>query len=292
MAWLEDHAEGVLHLRAYAKSRRWIELEALHPPLDTLARRPLRPFGHVGADRASHSDAGCDKNASSGTAPDPAPTTSVLRARGNRERNAVSPRGGAENADFTSIPTTAAPAWRTKSTSSVPSRHHDTDRPPSAAVWSRWAPTQLSTSRPHASGVLAPSRLHDLRPARHFLRLVEDEHGARSAGRSRGRVPGPVDPVWTRWRWAVCRGVHEGEAARPGRLPGHRGLPDLPGAREDLQEAPGFLQALEEERELRAGRRGRLLGTLSIFKGRRFMPVQGRGRGASSQRPPRHSRRR
>ena len=220
----------------------------------TLVRKPGSSWNEapLSPHRASHPDAMCDKNASSGTAPDPAPTTSV-RARGNRERNAVSPRGGAENADFTSIPTTAAPAWRTKSTSSVPSRHHDTDGPPSAAVLSRWAPTQLSTSRPHASGVLAPPRLHDLRPARHLLHLVEDEPGARSAGGSRGRVPVPVDPVLTRWRRAVCRGVHEGEAAGLRGLPGHRGLPDL------------------------ACRRGRLLRTLSIFEGRRFMPIQGLG---------------
>jgi hypothetical protein len=37
--WTEEHAEGILHLRAHAKSGRWSELES--NVLDTTGWRPI-----------------------------------------------------------------------------------------------------------------------------------------------------------------------------------------------------------------------------------------------------------
>jgi len=47
VAWLEDHAEGVLHLRAYAKSGRWTELEGT--VLAHCRWRPTVRSAHQGA---------------------------------------------------------------------------------------------------------------------------------------------------------------------------------------------------------------------------------------------------
>lgn len=46
--WTEEHAEGVLHLRAHAKSGRWDELEAA-----VLAHARWRPTARAGRQAAA-----------------------------------------------------------------------------------------------------------------------------------------------------------------------------------------------------------------------------------------------